>query len=320
MSLGLPVYYRQVGVACEAGLPLTQGLRLAASGCVDAGLRRAAEDVERAVRAGGALAPAMAAHPEVFSGLDTAIVAAGEESGRLDASLKQLAGRHERERADRQRVLLALLYPSGLLVAALFLPHLHVWVTTSPGAYFLAVARTGVPFLALLGGVAGGFVLLRRMAPLAFDRALLTVPVLGPNLGKLSFTRFADGLATLHAAGAEVRAGARLAVATLGNRHLEARGRRLIETLERGGTLSEGMAAAGIFPPELVHAVGVGERAGSLDRALEAVARLLREEGERAIRALLILLPVGAFLLVALYVAVVVISSFGAYFRLVGGG
>lgn len=320
MSLALSLFYRQVGAACEAGIPLSQGLGLAANGCRDERLRRAARDVERRVRAGGALGPAMAAHPEVFRGLDTAIVAAGEERGRLDASLRQLAERREREHGDRQRVLLALIYPSGLLVAALFLPHLHVWVTTSLGRYLLAVASTALPLLVVLGGAAGAAVLLRRNAPCLFDRILFSVPVLGPSLGKLAFARFGDALATLHAAGVEVRTGARLAVATLGNRHLEARGRRLTETLDKGGTLSEGMVVAGIFPPELVHAVGVGERTGDLDRALEAVARLLREEAERAIRALLILLPVVVFLLVALYVAAVVISSFGAYFRLVGGG
>lgn len=320
MLLELSVFYRQAATALGAGIPLTQGLRLAASGCRDARLCRAAEDVERRVRAGGALGPALAAHPAVFRDLDVAIVAAGEEQGRLDGSLLQLAQRREREHGDRQRLLLALLYPGFLFVAALFLPHLHVWVTTSFGAYLLVVARTAVPFFALLGAATGACALFRRQAPLAFDRARLSVPVLGPNLGRLAFARFADSLATLNAAGVEIRKSARLAVATLGNRYLEVRCRRLLGTLEQGGGLGDGLAAAGVFPRELVHAVEVGERTGDLDRALQAMARLQREEAERAIRAILVLLPVVVTLLVALYVAVVVISSFGAYFRLVGGG
>ncbi len=320
MLLELSVFYRQAATALGAGIPLTQGLRLAASGCRDARLRRAAEGVERRVRSGGALGPALAAHPEAFPDLDAAIVAAGEENGRLDGSLLQLAEKCEREHGDRRRLLLAILYPGLLFVAALFLPHLHVWVTTSFGDYLLVVARTAVPFLLLLGIAAGALVLIRRQAPLAFDRARLAVPVLGPNLGKLAFARFSDSLATLYAAGVEIRRSARLAVATLGNRYLEARCQRLVATLENGGGLGEGLAEAGVFPRELVHAVEVGERTGDLDRALQAMARLQREEAERAIRAILILLPVVVFLLVALYVAAVVISSFGAYFRLVGGG
>lgn len=320
MLLELSVFYRQAATALGAGIPLTQGLRLAASGCRDPRLKQAAEDVERRVRGGGALGPALAAHPEVFRDLDAAIVAAGEEHGRLDGSLLRLAERYEREHGDRQRVLLALLYPAVLFVAALFLPHLHVWVTNSFGAWLLAVARTVLPFLAILAALAGAVALFRRRAPVAFDRARLSVPVLGPNLGKMAFARFADTLATLYAAGVEIRKSARLAVATLGNRHLEERCRRVVGTLERGGGLGDGLAAAGVFPRELVHAVEVGEKSGDLDRALAAVARLQREEADRAIRAILILLPVVVFLLVALYVAVVVISSFGTYFRLVGGG
>ena len=49
MRLELSVFYRQAGTACRAGIPLAQGLRLSASGCRDARLRRAAEDVERRV-------------------------------------------------------------------------------------------------------------------------------------------------------------------------------------------------------------------------------------------------------------------------------
>jgi type IV pilus assembly protein PilC len=320
VRLELSVFYRQAGTACRAGIPLTQGLRLAASGCRDARLRMAAEDVEQMVKGGCALGPALSAHPLIFRDLEAAIVAAGEEKGRLDESLLRLAEWCEREHADRQRLLLALIYPSGLFVAALFLPHLHVWVTTSFGAYLLVVVRTAVPFLAVLGALAGALTLFRQQAPLAFDRLQLSVPVLGPNLGKLAFARFSGSLATLHAAGVEIRRSASLAVATLGNRYLEARCRALTDTLARGGGLGGGMAATGVFPREIVHAVEVGERTGNLDRALESVARLHREEAERAIRAILILLPIVVYLLVALYIAVVVISAFGSYFRLVGAG
>ena len=164
MLLELSVFYRQAATALGAGIPLTQGLRLAASGCRDPRLKQAAEDVERRVRGGGALGPALAAHPEVFRDLDAAIVAAGEEHGRLDGSLLRLAERYEREHGDRQRVLLALLYPAVLFVAALFLPHLHVWVTNSFGAWLLAVARTVLPFLAILAALAGAVALFRRRA------------------------------------------------------------------------------------------------------------------------------------------------------------
>jgi type II secretory pathway component PulF len=302
-------------MACKAGVPLTEGLRLAASGCRDERLKKAASEVERRVKGGNPLGPALAAHPAVFPELDVALVSVGEENGQLDRNLLRLADRSEKEHGDSRRFILALVYPAGLFLAALFLPRLYVWVTVSFSAYLWSVFTTAVPFLLCLALLAGGLVLLRRAGPETFDRMRLRLPILGPNIQKLALARFSDSLATLYGAGAELRKSVRLSVRAIGNRYLEARCARLTQVLKEGGTVSDGLRASGVFPTELVNAVDVGERTGELDRALYSMARLYQEEADRAINAILILIPIAIYLLVALYIAIVVISAFGSYFR-----
>ncbi|MBI1847551.1 MAG: type II secretion system F family protein, partial [Candidatus Rokubacteria bacterium] len=202
--------------------------------------------------------------------------------------------------------------------AALLLPPLFLWVPRSFGAYARAVFGTALPFAAGLGTVAAVAYLFRERAPEAFDRTLLSLPVLGGNLKKLALARFGESLAALYSGGVEIRKGLRLAVRALGNRWLEARCRGMAGVVERGGGLADALESAGVFPREMVGAVAVGERTGELDGALNAFARLAQEEADRAIRALLIAIPVLVYLLVALYVAVVVVSAFGAYFRTLG--
>src|SRR5437879_5382488 len=111
-------------MAYRAGVPLTQALPMAATACHEPRLKSAAEDVTRRVRDGNPLAPALGAHPEVFEEVEVALVAVGEANGRVDENLLRLADRKEKAHHDRQRLVLALLYPAGLFVAALFLPKL----------------------------------------------------------------------------------------------------------------------------------------------------------------------------------------------------
>lgn len=318
MRRELSIFFRQLAMAYQAGIPITEGLRTASSACHEPRLREAARDVLERVRGGSPLGPALAAHPEVFSKVESALVTSGEEHGRLDVNLLRLAERSEKQHRDTRRLLLALIYPAGLLVAALFLPKLYVWATRSFAAYCFSVLATALPFLVFLGLLGGGFYLFWKGSPRTIDRVLLLIPVLGPSLRKLALARFAESLAMLYEGGLEIRRSARLAIAAIGNRYLEERCRPLADGLARGGTISEGLAAAGVFPAELVNAVAVGEKTGDLDRALASLARLYQAEAEQAIQAILILLPIGIYLLVALYVAIVVISAFGEYFRLLG--
>lgn len=318
MRREVSLFFRQLAATTRAGIPLAQGLRMASEGCQSPVLEAAVEDVGRRVQRGSPLGSALAAHPEIFQPVEMALVAVGEENGRLDINLQRLAERSEKSHHDRQRLVFALLYPAGLFLAALFLPKLYVWVRDSFTAYLLSVFSTALPFLAILGLLAAGFRFFRRASPESFDRILLELPVLGPNLEKLALARFSESLSMLYAGGVELRKSLRLSVRALGNRYLESRCRPLDDILERKGTISQGLRAAGVFPAEFVNTVTVGETTGDLDRALESLARLYQEEAERAIQALLKLLPIVVYLLVALYIALIVISAFGAYFRLLG--
>ena len=79
MKRELSLFYRQIAVAYRAGLPLTQAVQMGSESCTSPGLRRAAADIERRVRSGNPLGPALAAHPKIFSELETALVTIGEE-------------------------------------------------------------------------------------------------------------------------------------------------------------------------------------------------------------------------------------------------
>jgi type IV pilus assembly protein PilC len=292
-----------------------QALGIAASSCTDTRLAPAVANVTRRVERGEPLASALGAHPEAFEEIEVALVAVGQETGLLDPNLARLADRAEETHHRVQKFLFALAYPVLLFVAALFLPRLYVWFTSGLAAYLASVFRTALPFLLVLGLLGGAFVLFRRSSPEAYDRVQLQLPFLGPNLRKLALARFSDSLAMLYAGGVELRRSLALSARATGNRWLERRCASIARALDQGGTLADGFLAAGVFPREVVGAVRVGEVTGDLEQTLASLARLQRQEAERAITALLVMLPIAIYLLVALYIAIVVISAWGAYFK-----
>src|SRR5205814_565749 len=122
MRRDISIFFRQLAVAYRAGVPLGQGLAMAASACRRPPLSTAVADVLARVRRGDPLARALAAHPEAFDEVEVALVAVGDENGRLDEVLMRLAERSEKAYHVLRRLALGLLYPAVLLVAALFLP------------------------------------------------------------------------------------------------------------------------------------------------------------------------------------------------------
>jgi general secretion pathway protein F len=111
-------YSRTLAILLENGVPVLSSLEVAAATSRNLGLREnlssIAENVARGERLGDALRTT-----GVFPPLVSGIVAAGEESGRLEGGLGRAAGMMERETERRRRTMLSLLEPALILATGL---------------------------------------------------------------------------------------------------------------------------------------------------------------------------------------------------------
>jgi general secretion pathway protein F len=114
--LDLEQFYTFAGRSIDKGLPRAALLSDAADFAQDERLRHALTQVRDAVREGAPLGRAL--QQAGFAERDAALVAAGEESGRLAAVLLALAGEVRRETALRQGLQRALMSPLVVAVAA----------------------------------------------------------------------------------------------------------------------------------------------------------------------------------------------------------
>ena len=119
MSSGeLALITRQLASLSQSGLPLEEALLAVAQQNDQPRTKSILLGVRAKVIEGHTLADGFSEFPQAFPELYRATVAAGEQSGHLDAVLERLADYTEARQELRQRVTNAMIYPSALIVMA----------------------------------------------------------------------------------------------------------------------------------------------------------------------------------------------------------
>jgi len=150
---------------------------------------------------------------------------------------------------------------------------------------------------------------------MAFDRWLLTAPLLGKLVRGYNTVRFASTLAILTAAGVPILRALQAAGETLSNRAMSANVDDAIIRVREGTSLSRALGNTRTFPPVLVHLIRSGEATGDvttmLDRASEGEAGELERRTmflTSLLEPLLILAMGGVVLVIVLAVMLPIIE------------
>jgi general secretion pathway protein F len=327
---------RQLATLLVAGSPLEQALSAVARQAERATIHQTLERVREGVVAGQTLAQAMAADPRTFSPLYRGLVAVGGETGRLAGVLGRLADYLEARQALRQKIGLALIYPTLVAIIAIaVIAALMFYVVPQVVAVFQQSRQT-LPWLtrALIGfsafvratwwmwagGALAAIVALalawrRERVRARIQRSLLGVPVLGKLLTGLDASRFASTLAILVASGAPLLRALDAASGVVWLVPMREAARTVAERVQQGVELSRAMDEGGVFPPLLVHLVASGEASGRLPEMLERASAQQEREVERRlawltglIEPLLIVFLGGIVLILVLAVMLPIVS------------
>ncbi|HLF66127.1 MAG TPA: type II secretion system F family protein, partial [Gammaproteobacteria bacterium] len=143
----LALVTRQLATLLNAGMPLEEVLLAASEQTEKQQMKTVLLAVRAKVNEGHSLATALAEFPWVFTELYRSTVAAGEQAGRLDMVLINLADYLERKQRLQQKIQSALIYPSIMsVIAIIIVSFLLVFVVPKMIAIF---GQTGqeLPFI-----------------------------------------------------------------------------------------------------------------------------------------------------------------------------
>lgn len=294
---------RQLAVLVGAGTPLEEAVSAIALQTPRPEARQRLLTVRERIVEGWRFADALGEDPKSFPALYRAVVAAGETSGDLAGVLNRLATMLEKNRAMKNKALMALIYPIALavvasgVIAALMtqvVPKIVEqfatfdaklpFVTAAVVAASKFIAAWGV--LCVLAAILAGVAFWRGMKVLAFkrrvDRAILKAPLIGDLLRGLDGARFARTLSTLFSGGAPLLESLVGAQRTVSNAHIRERLDGAIAMVREGGSIAAALKRADALPPMMTHMVAAGERAGAVPQLLDKAAEQLEEEFDAA--------------------------------------
>jgi general secretion pathway protein F len=292
-SLDLALLTRQLATLVRSGLPLDESLQAVAEQTEKPRVQRIVLGVRSKVVEGHPLAEGFRDFPQAFPEIYRATVAAGEQSGRLDHVLEQLADFTESRQATSQQGGNALVYPVVLIVLSFaIVSFLLAYVVPQVVAVFessheqLPLATRiliGASHLlrrywiygAILAGLAAwGFSrwLRRPEARLRFDRFLLRLPLVGKLIRGLNTARFARTLSILTASAVPVLEAMRISADVVNNQPMKQAVLEAALRVREGAPIGKSLAVHKLFPPMMVHLISSGESSGELENMLARAA------------------------------------------------
>lgn len=320
----------QLATVTATGGNLVEGLLGIESQIQKPAVKRVIAALLRDIEGGMSLSAAVSRHPTVFSDLYVNIVRAGEATGKLDATLEDLARQLEaqedlieriREAGTYPLIVIVMMFALGAVLVGFTIPRfLQVYERLGTQVELPLPTRIVMGFSSLLrgywylllSGLATAFVALRLYVQtpdgaIRFDRFVLRLPIVGQLVGRIALSRFAHFFGTLHEAGLEVGPSLSLVERLIGNAYLSQQFHRAVDRVMAGESLSRALQSVGEFPPVVIQMIALGERTGRMSKALGDVRRYFDREVDRTLkRSLTLFGPImlvvlaGVFVLMAL--------------------
>lgn len=294
----LALFTRQLPTLVDSGVPLLKALESLGEHQPDEGLEEALHQVLVKIESGHRYSQALSHYPGVFPEAYVAMVAAGEQSGKLVAVLDSLADWMERDQEIRRRVTRAVSYPLVTLGLSFVLLVLLFW-TIVPGLLetvsglggelpwpTLVVARISQclqqPLFWILA--IGSVLPMVSYARTAVGREEMFVwfrqlPLLGHLLTTSCASRYAFTLSLMLDSGMHLVKACQLAGVASGSPILAADAARVVGGLRDGVPLSQiWRERPEDYPPALVFLMMAGEESARMNTALNRAAAILERE------------------------------------------
>lgn len=327
----MAVFCRQFVSILRAGVSVASVLAMLGQQTSNKKLRAAIREMQADVEKGEALATSMRRHPKIFPAILVNMVSAGEASGNLEESFRQMELYFERSKRTKSKVTSAMIYPCVLIVVMIvvlivmmtkiipnFLKTFEDMDAELPKITLGVMAVCEwfkswwwVPLLVLAALIVGGILFHRTDKGKHFFGWLARkTPVVGNLTVKTACATFCRTMEVLIGSGLTLTDSMDLAASNMGNIYYLEAIRDARALVADGTPLRESLVRTGIFPPMVSNLVGVGEETGDLQSMMGKVADYYDEEVDEATKKLLNLMEPAIIIVMAVFVVIIVLAIY----------
>lgn len=303
----LSVFSRKMATMIDAGIPLATALSIMVDQTSNVKLKSTIAEVQKEVTNGSKLGKTMGEYPDIFPDLMVNMIHAGEQSGTLDDTFKQIASNFEADVRLRTKVRSAMTYPVVVLILAvvlctamlLFIVPIFDDMFTElggelPFATKIMVALSNflkyaiIPLIIAGAGVAFWWAKNKNKENIRqiIDPLKLRIPVFGTLHEKIVMGRMTRNLGNLLSSGVDIVRSIDIVADTVGSTVFSKAIHNVRNEVVEGRKLSNAMTQEEIFPKDTVQMIKVGENAADVEGMLLKVADSYDEEVEAMTEAL----------------------------------
>ncbi len=333
----LALITRQIATLVQSSMPLEQALLAVGEQNEIPRVKSIVLGVRARVMEGYTFADGLAGFPKAFPELYRATVAAGEQSGHLDAVLERLADYTESRQELRQKILNAMIYPIVLTVLAIaIVSGMLVYVVPKVIGVFANTDRElpmltsflirlseflqsfGILVVVVLIAVAiGTWILLQQQGPREqFDRFLLRMPLFGRLVRGFNTARFTRTFSILMGSGVPIIESLHISAQVVTNMRMKSAVDDAALRIREGESIGTSLGDSGHFPPLCIHLISSGEASGQLETMLSRAASNQEREMDGLIGTLLNILEPALIIGMGAMVLLIVLAILLPIFQL----
>ena len=276
------------------------------------------EGLQRGLARGEGLAKALEQENRALvTGMEIALVSAGETSGRLAQPLEHLARYFAAVDSGVRQAKGAMIYPLILVHLGIVLPELPALIVDTGGGSPLASIVTKIAvfwLLALVIWQIWKWVSATAVKSAALDRVLNRLPLIGQARRHWALARFTQVFHAGLLAAMRMSHVMRIAGDASQSGVMFHGAESAATRIDTGAQLAPSLRATGAFPHVFVDSVATAEEVGSLDKEMQRWAAAETDLAGEAMQRMALWLPKAGYAIIVLYIAWRIISMFmGVY-------
>ena len=333
------MFSRQLALLLESGTDIATSLDLLQEQTDNQTFHQIIGGVASDIRSGTSLAVAFSKHPRAFSSMYYRAVAAGEQGGKLEVVLRQMASHIEKSIGTEKQIRNALTYPFIVILVAVIVVIVLITFVLPAFTSMYKQFNVELPLITrILIGITDWFsqygifviigILIAAFAVYLYirtpggkrwwDATVLKLPVLGriAHLGELG--RCCRTMSLLIKIGLPLPEVMGMTIYNSNNKVVADNLTGVQQELIRGEGLSRPMAKRALFLPMMTQMVKVGEETGNLDNTLDTVADSFEMESADKTKSAVALIQPLMTIIIGLLVGFVVLAMVSAMYSIYG--
>lgn len=293
-------FVQHLGIMLKSGISLSVALQTLSQQTKNKYFIKVLMDISSSVEKGTSFTDSLKLYPKVFGELFTAMIEAGEASGKLEDVLAELFIQMKKEHRLISKVKGALTYPAVIVLAMFGIGTFMIVVVVPkitemfedlnaelpiPTKILIAVSNALVNngVISVISFIVFVFLAIRVLktekGKFIFQTVLLNMPIIGGIIKKINLARFARNISSLLKTDIMIIQTFQITARVLGNLHYRKLLNEMAQMIKKGGKLNEVIQLnPKLFPPVVTQMVAVGEETGELDTILMELAEFYEDE------------------------------------------